>query len=159
MEGEDEESSMDHGRCFFAECTPPSYSDESDSQAVINNLKVSEVGQPRTEKHQLHVKFDYSIKNYKSLDGLYTCSVLFATGKGEWVSQNKGNAPCQIDSESGSVSMKWTTPLSTSAGYSDNVLKKMQLPLKFQVAIHQRKTKSRNNVIGMSEPLYLSPKR
>lgn len=144
---------------FLTGCTSQNYSDVSDSQAVISNLKVSEVGTPRTDKHQLHVKFDYSIKNYKALDGLYTCSVLFSTGKGEWVTQTIGNDPCQIDSRSGSVSMKWTTPLSTSADYSDEVLKKMQLPLKYQVAIHQKKTKSRNNIIGMSEPLYLSPKR
>lgn len=144
---------------FLTGCTSQNYSDVSDSQAVINNLKVSEVGLPRTEKHQLHVKFDYSIKDYKALDGLYTCSVLFATGKDEWVTQTKGSTPCQIDSKSGSVSMKWTTPLSTSAGYSNKVLKKMQLPLKYQVAIHQKKTKRRNTVIGMSEPLYLAPKR
>jgi len=144
---------------FLTGCTSQNYSDVSDSQAVINNLKVSEVGLPRTDKHQLDVTFNYSIEDYKALPGLYTCSVLFATGKGEWVTQTKENTPCQIDSKNGSVSMKWTTPLSTSADYSDEVLKKMQLPLKYQVAIHQKKTKSRDTVIGMSEPLYLSPKR
>ncbi|RUO77001.1 hypothetical protein [Idiomarina seosinensis] len=143
---------------LFTGCTSQNYSDVSDSEAVINNLKVSEVGLPRTEEHQLHVKFDYTIKNYKALDGLYICSVLFATGKSELVTQIKENAPCQIDSKNGSVSMKWITPLSTRAGYSRKALKKMQLPLKYRVAIHQKKTESKNIVIGMSEPLYLAPK-
>lgn len=142
---------------FLSGCTSTNYSDVNDSQAVISNLRVSELGKVGTKKHQLDVKFDYSITDYKELPDLYTCSVLFATTKNEFVTTTKEKAPCKINSESGSVSMKWSTPLSTNAGYSRENLSKMQLPLRYHIAIHQKKNKNTNVVIGMSEPLYLVP--
>ncbi|MDV6314921.1 hypothetical protein [Idiomarina sp. HP20-50] len=139
-------------------CTSMNYSNVNNSQAVISNLKVSELGKAGTKKHQLDVKFDYSIKDYKELTNLYHCSVLFATGKNQLVTTTKEKAPCKIDSKNGSVSIKWTTPLSTSGAYSKEQLSKMQLPLRYHIAIHQKKKKTTSVIIGMSEPLYLAPK-
>ncbi|MDX1539102.1 hypothetical protein [Arsukibacterium sp.] len=142
---------------LLAGCASTNYSEINDSQAVISNLTVSEQGKAGTDKHQLDVKFDYSIQDYKDISGLYTCSVLFASSEGTLITTTKEKAPCKIDSESGSVAIKWDTPFSTSARYSPAELNTMQVPLKYLVAIHQNKTSNTNVIIGMSEPLYLTP--
>lgn len=142
---------------LMAGCASTNYSDINDSQAVISSLIVSELGKAGTDKHQLDVKFDYSINDYKDISGLYTCSVLFASSEDALITTMKEKAPCKIDSENGSVALKWDTPLSTSARYSKADLNKMQLPLRYHIAIHQQKTKNTNVIIGISEPLYLTP--
>jgi len=141
---------------FLAGCASTDYSDISDSEAVISNLEVTEVGKPGTYKHQLDVRFDYSIENYKELPGLYTCNVMFSMSEERLITKVNERAPCKIDSESGSVSIKRETPFSTSAGYSSEERRQMSLPLEYHVTIHQKKKKNRSIVIGMSEPRYLT---
>lgn len=143
---------------LLAGCASVDYLGIEDSQAVISNLKVKELGKVGTDKHQLDVKFDYSIINYHDTPKLYTCSVLFVSSQNEMVTKSKQRHPCNIDSNNGSVSISWDTPLSTSANYSKQALSKMVLPLKYHVAIHQKKTNNTNVVIGMSDTLFLSPK-
>lgn len=143
---------------LLAGCASVNYSKIDDSQAVIKNLKVAELGKAGSDKHQLDVKFDYSINDYHDIPRLYRCSVLFVSSQNEMVTTTKERTPCKIDSKNGSVSIRWDTPLSMSAGYSKEALRKMVLPLKYHVAIHQKKTSKTNVVIGMSEALYLSPK-
>ncbi|MEX0915711.1 MAG: hypothetical protein WD397_08150 [Wenzhouxiangellaceae bacterium] len=141
---------------FLAGCASTNYSDINNSEAVISNLTVSELGRAGTGKHQLDVKFDYSIKDYKELAGLYICNVMFSISEDEMITTTKGIAPCKIDSKRGSVSIKWETPLSTSAGYSKENLRKLELPLEYHVTIHQKKARNTSVIIGMSEPLYLT---
>ena len=141
---------------FLTGCASANYSDINTSQAVISNLKVTELGKAGTNKHQLDVKFDYSIKDYSDVIGLYKCSILFTSSQDKLVTVTTEREPCKIDSESGSISIKWDTPLSTSAGYSKESLRKMVLPLEYQVTIHQKRTKNSNVVIGMSQPLYIT---
>ena len=142
---------------ILAGCASNDYSGINDSQAVISGLVVTELGKAGTDKHRLDVKFDYGIKDYKDIDGLYTCSVLFASANDALITTTKEKAPCKIKAENGSVAIQWDTPLSTSARYSSAELNEMQVPLRYHVAIHQKKTSNSNVIIGMSEPLYLTP--
>lgn len=141
---------------LLAGCATTDYSDVADSQAVISNLEVVELGKPGTYKHQLDVRFGYSIKDYKDLAGLYTCNVMFALSEDKLISTINERAPCTIDSESGSVSIKRDTPLSSSAGYSTKNRREMELPVKYLVTIHQMKAKGASVIIGESEPRYLT---
>lgn len=141
---------------FLAGCASTDYSDVDNSEAVISNLMVSEVGKAGTRKHQLEVKFDYIIKDYKELAGLYTCNVMFAISDDKLISTINERASCKIDSESGSVSIKRETPLSTSAGYPRESLSKMALPLEYHVTIHQTKARGASVIIGESKSRYLT---
>ncbi|MDC8831353.1 hypothetical protein [Alteromonas gilva] len=143
---------------LLAGCAAVNYSEIENSQAVIKNLNVTELGKAGTDKYQLDVKFDYSISDYHDIPELYTCSVLFVTSETEMITRLENANPCRIDSKTGSVSVKWNTPLSLGAGYSREALSKMALPIKYLVAIHQKKTSNKNVVIGMSEVLYLNTK-
>ena len=144
---------------FLAGCASTDYSDIANSQAVISNVEVSEVGKAGTYKHQLDVRFDYSIEDYKELPGLYICNVMFSMSEDRLITKANERAPCKIDSESGSVSIKRETPLSASAGYSTDERRQMTLPLEYHVTIHQQKKRNTSIVIGMSEPLYLILKK
>jgi len=141
---------------FLAGCASTNYSDVSNSEAVISNLEVFELGKAGTIKHQLDVTFDYTIKDYKELPGLYTCNVMFSISEDRLITKANERAPCKIDSASGSVSIKRETPLSTSAGYPRDSLSKMALPLEYHVTIHQMKARGTSNIIGKSEPRYLT---
>jgi len=143
---------------FLAGCVSTDYSDIANSQAVISNLEVSEVGKAGTYKHQLDIRFDYSIEGYKEIACLYTCKVLFSISEDRMISKLDDGSTCNIDSERGSVSVKWETPFSTSAGYSSDERRQMALPLEYHVTIHQEKKRNTSIVIGMSEPLYLDLK-
>lgn len=143
---------------LLAGCTSGNYSEIDNSQAVIKNLKVEELGVAGSDKHQLDVKFDYSINDYHDISGLYTCSVLFASSQNKLTSKIKNRTPCKIDANNGAISFRWDTPLSTNAGYSSEEIGKLIMPIKYHVAIHQNKTSNTNVIIGMSEALYLSPK-
>ena len=141
---------------FLAGCASTDYSSIANSEAVISNLTVSELGEAGTRKHQLDVQFDYSIKDYKELTGLYICNVMFAISEDKLISTTNERAPCKINAESGSVSIKRETPLSKSANYSKERLSQMTLPLEYHVTIHQKKARNTSVIIGMSEPLYLN---
>lgn len=144
---------------LLAGCATTDYSDVANSEAVISNLEVSELGKPGTYKHQLDVRFDYSIEDYKDIAGLYTCNVLFSISEDRMISKMGDGSTCRIDSERGSISVKWETPFSTSAGYSTDERRQMSLPLEYHVTIHQKKQRNTSIVIGMSEPLYLTLER
>lgn len=138
-------------------CASINYSDIENSEATVSNIKVVELGEVGTDEHQLDVKFDYSITNYHDTFKLYTCSVLFANSQDELVTTSKKRNPCVIDAKNGSISVKWDSPLSTSAGYSKQALGKLVFPIKFYVAIHQKKSRNTNIIIGKSDALFLSP--
>lgn len=144
---------------FLAGCASTNYSDVDNSEAVISNLEVSELGKAGTIKHQLDVTFDYTIKDYKELPGLYTCNVMFSISEDRLITKANERAPCKIDRESGSVSIKRETPLAASAGYSRDILQEMALPLEYHVTIHQTKARNTSVIIGMSEPRYLTMKK
>lgn len=144
---------------FLAGCASTDYSGVENSQAVISNLEVSELGKAGTYKHQLDVRFDYSIEDYKEIAGLYSCKVLFSISEDRMISKINEGSTCRIDSERGSVSVKWETPFSTSAGYSAEERRQMTLPLEYHVTIHQKKQRNTSIVIGMSEPRYLTLER
>lgn len=144
---------------FLAGCASTDYSGVENSQAVISNLEVSELGKAGTYKHQLDVRFDYSIEDYKEIAGLYSCKVLFSISEDRMISKTNEGSTCRIDSERGSVAVKWETPFSTSAGYSTEERRQMTLPLEYHVTIHQKKQRNTSIVIGMSEPRYLTLER
>ena len=143
---------------FLAGCASTDYSDIANSQAVISNLEVAEVGKAGTYKHQLDIRFDYSIEDYKELPGLYICNVMFSMSEDRLITKANERAQCKIDSESGSVSIKRATPLSSSAGYSTEERRQMALPLEYHVTIHQMKARGASVIIGESEPRYLDLK-
>ena len=144
---------------FLAGCASTDYSDVDNSEAVISNLTVSELGKAGTGNHQLDVRFDYIIKDYKELAGLYICNVMFSISEDKLISTINERASCKIDSESGSVSIKRETPLSKSSGYPRESLTKMALPLEYHVTIHQKKARGTSVIIGKSEPRYLTLKK
>ena len=142
-------------------CTSINYSELQQSSAKVSNLEVGEIGKPFSNTHKLDLKFDYTIEQYHDVRNLYSCMVLFALNEGgKMHSYSKTRKPCSIDAQSGTISLTWDTPLSASvsAGYGNEVLEQMQLPLKFHVTIHQRQSKEKHLVIGMSEAMYLNPK-
>lgn len=143
---------------LIAGCTSINYSKIEDSQAEISNLRITDVGKVGTDEYQLDVKFDYNINDYHNISNLYSCSVLFVSSQSEMVTTFKAGQSCDIDAEKGSISIRWDTPLSKRAGYSKDTLREIALPLKYHVAIHQKKTSNTNVVIGMSEALFLNPK-
>ncbi len=143
---------------LLAGCSSINYTKIENSQANITNLQVAETGKVGTDKYQLDVKFDYSIDDYHEISDLYSCSVLFVSSQTQMVTTSQERNPCEINQQSGSISIKWDTPLSKDAGYSTEALKKMSLPLEYHIAIHQKKTSNTNQVIGMSKALYLNPK-
>ena len=144
---------------ILAGCASTDYSGIENSQAVISNLEVSELGKPGTYKHQLDVRFDYSTEDYKEIVGLYSCKVLFSVSEHKVITKVDEGSTCRIDSETGSVSVKWETPFSMSAGYSTEERRQMALPLEYHVTINQKKQRNTSIVIGMSEPRYLTLER
>lgn len=140
-------------------CASTNYSELELSTAQVSNIEVVEIGKPLTQEHKLELKFDYKIDGYHEAPRLYTCSILF-TLKDDRVMHTawRERNPCSIDSQTGTVSLTWDTPLSTSAGYSQEALEQMTLPLKYHVAIHQKQNSKSNIIIGLSNAMYLNTK-
>lgn len=137
-------------------CVANKYANIAQSQAVISNLTVVELGEAGSNMHQLDVTFDYTINSFSPTPNLYTCSVLFATSNGNLVSALTEQEICNIESATGSISINSQTPLSSSAYFMEKHLRNMELPLKYHVSIHQNTDKRRSVIIGMSEALYLA---
>lgn len=139
-------------------CASTNYSELELATATVRNIEVTEIGNPLTNEHKLDLKFDYKIDGYHEVPRLYTCSILF-TLKDDKVMHTvlRERNPCSLDSQTGTVSITWDTPLSTSAGYSQETLEQMTLPLKYHVAIHQKQSNRSNVIIGLSNAMYLHP--
>jgi len=138
---------------FLSGCSTTDYFKYQSSTAVINNLEITEIKNLKKRKHKIKVSFDYEISKFNDVDGLYHCSVQFIVNNDVTMTSHRGSKnPCEINSESGSISINWPTPIDKSLNTPEEILSTINYPLEFFVAIHQDTGKETNRIIGQSAP-------
>lgn len=136
-------------------CTATNYADFEISNAAVSNVNVNETVDLAERVHVVNISFDYTIEHYNPDPSLYTCSVLFTTTDGRWVTSHTGKKePCKITNAAGNIQVNWPTPLDKSLKKSTDVLSKIKYPIEYFVAIHQKTGSNSSRVIGQSETIF-----
>ncbi|MDX1392654.1 MAG: hypothetical protein R3241_09740 [Rheinheimera sp.] len=136
---------------FLTSCASTNYADYELSTANLSNLQVNETFDSQLRKHQLDLVFDYTINGFHQKGDLYSCTVQFLNNNGTTSSLSMGTkAPCQLDVQSGNISLSWPTLLDKSVISSSAELDKLAYPMQFFVAIHQKTGRRSNKIIGKS---------